>query len=271
VYCVWSLTMIPPALFVLARNEWKIDRSPKAVFYGMVIGLLGAGGQMILFYVLTIGPSYLVFPVISLSPAVTIVLSIALLGERTSRLGAIGIGLALAALPFFDFSLQAFATNQGLGWLALSLLVMACWGVQAFFMKVANRHMSVESIFFYMALTGLLLAPVAWLMTDFSRPVNWGADGPYLAAVIQVLNALGALLLVYAFRYGKAIVVAPLTNAGAPMLTALIALALTGALPGPFKMLGIGLALVAAVLLSLADEGADLPSSTRPVPGGSLG
>lgn len=266
VYCVWSLTMIPPALFVLARAGWKIDSSPRAIAYGMVIGLLGAGGQMILFYTLTIGPSYLVFPIISLSPAVTIVMSVMLLGERTTRLGAIGIALALAALPFFDFSLQGGAGGQVLGWLALSLFVMACWGVQAFFMKLANRHMSAESIFFYMTLSGLLLAPIAWAMTDFSKPVNWGADGPYLAALIQVLNALGALLLVYAFRYGKAMVVAPLTNAGAPMMTALIALVMTGMLPGPLKLLGIVLALAAAVLLSLADEGADVPAlaGTRP-------
>jgi len=37
-----------------------------------------------------------------------------------------------------------------------------------------------------------------------------------------------ALLLVYAFRYGKAIVVSPLVNAGAPLLTALIALGVAG-------------------------------------------
>ena len=44
-------------------------------------------------------------------------------------------------------------------------------------MKLANRSMSAESIFFYMMLTGLMLAPVAWAMTDFSGPINWGADG----------------------------------------------------------------------------------------------
>ena len=257
VYCVWSLTMIPPALIVVARSGWRIDRSPRAVMYGLAIGLLGAGGQMILFYALTIGPPWLIFPIISLSPAVTIVMSYLLLAERTTRLGALGIALALAAVPFFDFSLQGLAAGQGFGWLALSLIVMACWGVQAFFMKLANHHMSAESIFFYMMLTGLMLAPVAWAMTDFSKPVNWAADGPYLAAVIQSLNAIGALLLVYAFRYGKAIVVAPLTNAGAPLMTALIALLVTQVMPGPLKLLGIGLSLVAAVLLSLAEAGND--------------
>lgn len=259
VYCVWSLTMIPPALIVAARGGWRIDRSPRAIAYGLAIGLLGAGGQMLLFYALTIGPPWLIFPIISLSPAVTIAMSYALLGERTNRLGAVGIALALAAVPFFDFSLQGFAAGQGLGWLALSLLVMACWGVQAYFMKLANQHMGADSIFFYMMLSGLALAPVAWTMTDFSRPVNLGWDGPYLAAAIQSLNAVGALLLVYAFRYGKAIVVSPLTNAGAPLATALIALVVMQVLPGPWKLFGIALALVAAVLLSLAEAGAEDP------------
>ena len=71
---------------------------------------------------------------------------------------------------------------------------------------------------------------------------------------MQILNAVGALLLVYAFRYGKAIVVSPLINAGAPLLTALIALAVAGALPGPYKMAGIVLALAGALLLSLQPE-----------------
>ena len=45
-----------------------------------------------------------------------------------------------------------------------------------------------------------------------------------MTAGIQILNAIGALTLVYAFRYGKAMVVAPLTNAGAPLVTAVLAL-----------------------------------------------
>ena len=81
--------------------------------------------------------------------------------------------------------------------------------------------MDAASIFFYMTLSGLLLVPVALAMTDFSQPINYGLDGPGLAAAIQVLNAIGALTLVFAFRYGKAIIVSPLINAGAPLLTAI--------------------------------------------------
>jgi uncharacterized membrane protein len=265
VYCVWSVTMILPALYALARTSWRLDRDLRSVAYGMIIGLLGAGGQMVLFYAVTTGPAYLIFPVISLSPVVTIALSYLLLGERTNKVGATGILLALLALPLFDFSLQGFSEGEGLGWFLLSLMVMGCWGVQAFFMKLANRNMRAESIFFYMMVTALLLAPIAWAMTDFTQPVNWGADGPYLAAGIQLLNAIGALSLVYAFRYGQAIVVSPLTNAGAPLMTAVISLVAIGALPGRLKLVGLVLACIAALLLALApEEGTTGDAKTRP-------
>jgi uncharacterized membrane protein len=264
VYCVWSVTMIPPALFALARVDWRLDRDLRSVVYGAIIGLLGAGGQMVLFYAVTTGPAYLIFPVISLSPIVTIAMSYLLLGERTNIVGAAGILLALLALPLFDFSPQGLGEGEGLGWFLLSLIVMGCWGVQAFFMKLANHTMRAESIFFYMMVTGLLLAPVAWAMTDFSRPVNWGADGPYLAAGIQLLNAIGALTLVYAFRYGQAIVVSPLTNAGAPLMTAVISLVAIGTLPGRLKLVGLVLACIAALLLALApEEGTKVDTTTK--------
>ncbi len=159
VYCVWALTMIPPALFILWRGGWALDRSPRAIAFGMAIGLLGAGGQMLLFHALTIGPAYFVFPIISLSPVVTIALSFMLLRERTGWMGALGIALALLALPMLDLSLGRGAS--GLGWFVESLLIMAAWGVQAYFMRLANNTVRAESIFFYMALCALLLAPVA--------------------------------------------------------------------------------------------------------------
>lgn len=257
VYCVWALTMIPPALIVLWQNGWRLDRSPRAIAYGAAIGLLGAGGQMVLFYAVARGPAYLIFPIISLSPVITIALSFLFMGERTGKLGVIGILLALLALPTFDFAPGAGDAGQGAVWLIPALVVMACWGVQAYFMKSANAIMSAESIFFYMMLTGLILVPVAWAMTDFGKPINMGLDGPWLAAAIQLLNAIGALTLVFAFRYGKAIIVAPLTNAGAPLATAMISLVVLGVLPGPLKIVGIVLALCASLLLAIEPDAAE--------------
>ncbi|WP_337054731.1 DMT family transporter [Pseudoxanthomonas sp. USHLN014] len=261
VYVVWALTMLPPALYILWRGGWQLERSPRAVVYGLTIGLLGAGGQMLLFHTLTIGPAYFVFPIISLSPVVTIVLSFVLLRERTGWQGTLGIVLALVALPMLDLSFGRGA-GGGLGWFVQSLLIMLAWGVQAFFMKLANDSVRADSIFAYMTLGALLLAPVALWMTDFDQPINTGLTGPWLAAGIQVLNAIGALTLVFAFRYGKAMVVAPLSNAGAPLVTAALALLFAGVVPGPLKAAGLVLALIASLLLVLEPERpADAPLS----------
>ena len=254
IYVVWALTMIPPALFALARTGWKLPTDRRSVLLGVLIGLTGAGGQMLLFHAVHTGPSYLIFPLIALSPVVTIALSLAWLHERTTRIGALGIVLALLSLPLFDYEPGQGLAGHGVAWFLYSLIILAAWGVQAFFIKLANRTMSAEGIFFYMTLMGLALVPIALWMTDFSQPINYGWGGPYLAAATQILNSVGALTLVYAFRYGKAIVVSPLTNAGAPLITALLALALLGLVPQPLKLAGITLAFAAAALLAIEPD-----------------
>jgi drug/metabolite transporter (DMT)-like permease len=254
IYVVWAFTMIPPAAFALARIGWKWEHDRRSILIGVLIGLTGAGGQMLLFHAVHTGPTYLIFPLIALSPVVTIALSVGWLHERVSRVGTLGIALALAALPLFDYAPGESAGGHGVAWFFYSLVILVAWGVQAFFMKLANRTMSAESIFLYMALTALALIPVALYMTDFSRPINYGLGGPWLAALTQILNSVGALTLVYAFRYGKAIVVSPLTNAGAPLITALIALTLLGLVPQPLKLVAIVLAFLAAALLAIEPE-----------------
>jgi drug/metabolite transporter (DMT)-like permease len=105
-----------------------------------------------------------------------------------------------------------------------------------------------------MTITGLLLIPVALWMTDFSVPIEYGWNGPGLAAITQILNAVGALTLVYAFRYGRALVVAPLANAGAPLITAIVSMLVLGAMPNAVTIAGIVLAFLAAALLAIEPE-----------------
>jgi drug/metabolite transporter (DMT)-like permease len=254
VYVVWAFTMIPPALYALTHNGWRLEHDRRSILLGAVIGFTGAGGQMLLFHALRTGPSYLIFPLIALSPIVTIALSVGWLKERVSWIGGLGIVIALASLPLFDYEPGEKASGFGVAWFLYALIILFAWGIQAFFMKLANRSMTAESIFVYMAVTGLALIPIALYMTDFSQPINYGLSGPGLAAITQILNAVGALTIVYAFRYGKAIVVSPLANAGAPLITALLALALLHIVPQPLKLAGMALAFVAAALLAIEPE-----------------
>jgi len=83
IYSIWALTMIIPAVFAL-RGQ-RFDRRPQATIYGLLIGLTGQAVSSCLFQALTMGPAYLIFPIVSISPAITVVMAMVLLRERVSR------------------------------------------------------------------------------------------------------------------------------------------------------------------------------------------
>ncbi len=257
-YSVWAATMIPPALLALSISNWNLDRDARSVRVGLAAGLLGAGGQLILFEILRLGPAYIVFPIVSLSPVVTVLLSTWLIDEQAGTKGWLGVALALAAIALFSIrgpSSDAPAAGGSFLWLLLTLLVFSAWGIQGYIIKQANSTMRAESIFFYMAAAALLLVPIAVAMTDFSQRINWGLRGAGLAVPIQLLNAVGALCVVYAYRYGRAIIVSPMTSAAAPMVTVVLSLYIYSVDPLdiPLKLVGIVVAITAAFLMA-ADE-----------------
>lgn len=249
-YVVWAITMIIPAIIALKIIKWKPDLHKMAIVHGALIGVLGSAGQLILFQALKKGPAYLVFPLVSLSPLVTIILSLVLLKERASFKSWVGIIVALIAIPLLSYQPADNGSKYGSFWIVLALLVFLFWGVQAYFMRVANAHTSAESIFFYMTISSIGLIPVALWFTDFSQEINWGIKGPYMTAGIQLLNSIGALFLVYAFRFGKAIIVSPLTNTGAPVITVILSLLIYGVFPHFLIMSGMVLAIIAIFLMA---------------------
>ena len=252
VYVLWACTMIIPAVVILAKERhW--DRRPRAALYGLIVGLSGAGGQLVLFKALTLGPAYLIFPIVSISPAITVLMALVFLRERLSRLAVVGLIAALAAIVLFSVTGDTSGRDRG-PWLLLALVVCVAWGVQAFFMrKAATQGVNDATTFGWMAISGLLLVPLAIaLMGGIPTDAPWQA--PALAAGTQLLNAVGALFLVMALSRGKASVVSPVTNALAPVLTIIVSLVFYQTLPTPFGAIGIVLALGGSTLMVYADE-----------------
>lgn len=248
-YIVWALTMIPCAIVALVIIKWKLEADLKSIMLGSAVGFLGAGGQLLLFQALRDGPAYIVFPFISLFPVLTIFLSVILLKEKTGKKQWLGIIIALIAILFLSYQKPGESVAHGFKWLILSVFVFVFWGIQAYIMKFSNATMKAESIFFYMMATAVLLIPVAYFMTDFSREINWSFKGPYMAALIQVLNSIGALTLVYAIRYGKAIIVVPMVGLS-PLITIVISLIIYSVIPGTILTIGLVMAVTAILLLS---------------------
>ena len=251
IYIVWAFTMLIPAYFSLRGRTF--DRRGVAMKYGLLIGLTGAGGQLLLFRALTMGPAYIIFPIIALSPAITVVMALLILRERMNRLTALGVAMALVAI--ITFSISSGDSELAVGpYILLAILICIAWGVQAYFMrKAATVGVTDATTFGWMTISGLALVPVAILMMG-GIPGGFPWQAPALTAATQVLNAVGALFLVMALSRGKASIVAPVTNALAPVLTIILSLIIYQTLPSSFQTIGIVLALAGSTLMVYADE-----------------
>lgn len=261
VYVVWALSMVPCMILALWLGGWKVAHDRRSIVSGALVGLLGSGGQLLLFAALKEGPAYIVFPFISMSPIVTVLMSMLILKEKASKTQWFGIVVALVAIFFLSWQDPTDTNVKGYTWLILATLVFLMWGVQGFFFKTANTSMPSESVYFYQTVWSLVLIPVALFMTEGGKEaimipssVFWSVFG------IQILNAIGALTINYAYRYGKAIIVSPMQGL-APVVTIIISLVLYGKIPG--EMLLIGLVLATMAILSLSLEPAKTQKGER--------
>ena len=267
IYVIWAFTMLVPAAVALRRESF--DRRPVAAVYGLTAGLTGAGGQLLLCQALTDGPAYLIFPVVSLSPVITVLMAVALLRERIGKVAVIGVIAALTAIVLISIPAGAGGSVSTGSWLVLAVLICVAWGAQAFLMrKAALAGVNDATTFGWMTVSGLLLVPVAVLMMGGLPDAPWQA--PALTGGTQILNSVGALFLVMALSRGKASVVAPVTNALAPVLTIVLSLVVYRTLPTTWATIGIVLALGGSTLMVYADEKREeLPERPKPSTVGS--
>lgn len=252
VYIVWALTMVPCAIVALIINKGKFQHDWKSMLLGCTVGLLGAGGQLVLFKALTMGPSYIIFPFIAMSPVIVITLASIFLKEKATKWQVAGIIVALAAILLLSQESNKSGSVDGWVWIVLACLVLLAWGIQGFFMKFANNTMDAESIFVWMAISGLVLIPVAWYMNDDAAifmQQEYALQQGGVAFGIQILNSIGALTLVYAYRHGKAVIVSPMEGLS-PMVTVLLSLVVFSVIPNPFQIAGIVCAAFAMYALS---------------------
>ncbi|MEA4839772.1 MAG: DMT family transporter [Bacteroidales bacterium] len=247
-YITWALSMIPCAIVALFLIKGKLEVDLKSIFLGCSVGFLGAGGQLILFEALRLGPAYIVFPFISMSPVVTIALSLIFLREKATGWQIFGILMALLAIFFLSVK-PADSNVSGYVWIILSSLVFLMWGLQGFVMKFSNKTMKAESVFVYMAITAVALTPLAYYMTDFNAEMNTGIGNICASFFSQILNSIGALTLVYAYRYGNAIIVSPMTGL-APLITIVLSLIIYVVFPSTILFVGLILACFALFALS---------------------
>lgn len=142
-------------------------------------------------------------------------------------------------------------------WIAFVLLAVLSWGAYVPAVHHGQKELGANSAlraFLFIGMAYFLLAGVVLIGVRFFQMEPWSFTGAgmRLSFVGGVLGAIGALGIVFAFKYGgKPIVVAPLVFAGAPIMATLVTIVWDkpeGRIH-PLFVLGICLAAVGAALV----------------------
>ncbi|MET1160507.1 MAG: EamA family transporter [Thermoprotei archaeon] len=134
-------------------------------------------------------------------------------------------------------------------WLTYSLLCLIVWGLWGFAIKYAYKGLDWINVYFLSSLASFTLALTVYLLA--TRGVVPRIETPaYYALLSGLLGGLGYIFFVKALEKGKASVVVPLT-ALYPAITVILSLVLLGEKPSMYQLIGVILAIVAAILISI--------------------
>lgn len=132
-------------------------------------------------------------------------------------------------------------------WILPAMGTFLFWGLYGFFPKITIRYISPLSTIFYEALIGIPVAIVVLAVLKF-RP-EFHPTGVLLASLTGVLGILGALSFLFAVRRGQVGLVSAFT-ALYPALTILLAMLLLGERLEFRQWVGVGLAILAMLLVA---------------------
>lgn len=218
-------------------------------------GLAGAFGLSLLmaatFWVTTEatrrGPVGLVAPLIAMSPALTVVLAIVLLGERPSPLALAGVPLGLASVMLLAF--RPAAPGALAGWLGLAIASVVMQGIGAFIAKVVVTGSGPTNLLLMSA--SVQLAVGAVIARGESIDVRRLTQGRGLVIVGALASAAVATIgYLYALSVGPASLIVPLV-ATSPSLAGLLGVVVLRERSTRRQVAAIALGLIAAVVLAI--------------------
>lgn len=144
-------------------------------------------------------------------------------------------------------------------WLIYALVALVFWGITGVTQKLSTNAISTQLSFLWFVVSMIVIS----LGVMFAVPIHWHMPPRifWLAIIGGALNGLGALTSFAAFeKGGKASIVVPLCYLF-PIVTVMLAITFLHESITRTQAIGIGLALLAAVLLS-QEAPSESPKST---------
>ncbi|MCF0069739.1 DMT family transporter [Dyadobacter sp. CY261] len=242
---------------VIFRKLKKQEANRKGILWGLLSGVFAVIGNVAVFKSFTSGGlAAIVIPVTNLYPLVTIMFALIFFKEKLNWVNAAGILLAIPAVVLLSgqsmlFENPALFFRQfGLDpWMFYSMVALFFWGIFSATQKITTNYISAEWAYGAFIVSSVVLSMLFVMggQVDFSftQQTFW------LGSLAGTLNGLGVLCSFAAYRAeGKASQVTTIAGALQPVFTILLAILFLAESVSYVEFTGIGVAIVAALLLS---------------------
>jgi bacterial/archaeal transporter family protein len=261
-----TIGLIPILLAMgVARRSAVRGSRARGIIHSVAAGVLNVVGLLAFFHALNLGgeaATVVLVPATGLYPLVTAVLGFFFLKETLSRIQIAGIIGSLVAIYLLGITDEK---GEGLvsAWLLYALVPIVTWGVAGVLQKLATNHISAELATLWFM--GVFVPVSAVILVLDPLPASVPGMTWLLVFALGFFFALGNYGLLAAFAAGgKAAIIIPLT-ALYPLVSVVIAVAFLKAPLGYGRALGVGLALVSAVALSIEPK-RSAPATVHPEP-----
>lgn len=256
-HLLFTIGMLFTIPFVIKKCKWS-ELNTKGIIWGIVAGILAIVGNLAVYQSFaTGGLAAVVIPLTNLYPLITIGIAMVVLKEKMHWLNGVGIVVVIPAIimlsgqsEIFD-NPSLFITNLGLNiWLIFALVAVVFWGLFSAAQKVTTNYISAEWSYLSFVFSSVLIAIVFFVFgfIDF----NFTHQTLGVGSLAGMLNGLGVLASFAAYSAkGKASKVTVVAGALQPVFTIFLALSFLGEQLGWIEWVGIGLAILGSLLLSV--------------------
>ncbi len=131
------------------------------------------------------------------------------------------------------------------------ILILLAWGLWGFFGKYALKYISPLSLILFETIGAIIVQIVVLIFLFYSKQkFDTNATGISIAMLVAIFGVLGTILFFFTLSKTKASILVPLT-ALYPVITVLLSFILLKEKVDLVQGIGIVLAVVASVLLSI--------------------
>ncbi len=133
-------------------------------------------------------------------------------------------------------------------WLLYGLLTLLLWGVWGFILKIASRYVDWFQYYIYATIIPIILSVI--LIYVYRDAITIGSKELSIVLLASLAGSIGYITFIIALKYGPTSVVVPL-SALYPAITAVLAYIFLKEKILPHQWIGLILAIIAIILLSI--------------------